>query len=107
MGIFEKLRWAWKLLRSRAYVVVLDRDAGVFIPLFDVESFENQFLLASQRRALEEIKTRLEGVIKEHDVAAELLSHRKNGGVAEKGQAKDANKVRKASKKSPKVNKSQ
>lgn len=95
----EKLKWMLKFWKSRTYVVLLDREAVVSIPLTNVDSFENQFLLSAQTASLMEFKGRLEDVIREHEQAIQLLSHRQSVKRQAKREARNSNNVPKTTKK--------
>jgi hypothetical protein len=96
----EKLRWAYKLLRSKTFVVLLDKQSVVFMPLVDLEAFENQFILAAQTASLHQFKERLEGLIREHEEAIQLLAHREsNKQTPTKRQANRTNVQKKTTKK--------
>lgn len=96
--MFEKLRWMIRFWKSRTYVVLLDREAVVSIPLTSVDSFENQFLLSAQTASLMEFKGRLEDVIREHEQAIQLLSHRQSVKQKAKKEARNSNNVQKTTK---------
>ena len=70
--MIDKLKWAYKLLRSNTYVVLTDKDSVVNIPLTKLDTFENIFLVSAQAASLKDFKNRLEGVIKEH---GEVINH--------------------------------
>lgn len=93
MGI-EKLKWALRLLRSRTYVLLTDKEAVVSIPLADIDSFENQFLLSAQTASLQEFRSRLEDLIGEHEQAIQLLAHRKGQKPLHKQGAQSSKNTR-------------
>lgn len=96
--MFEKLKWVYKFLRSRTYVILLDKESAVNIPLMSLDSFESQFMLSAQTASLHQFKSRLEEVIREHEEAIKLLSHRQS--VKQKAQTQ-ANSKRKVQKTTP------
>lgn len=96
----DKMKWVYRLLRSRTYVLLLDKGCVVNIPLTNINSFESTLLLSAQTAALYEFKSRLEGLIGEHEDAITLLAHRQ--GV----QSKAAPKKSSSSKSGSKVRKS-
>jgi len=55
----QKLKWVYRLLRSRTYIILLDKSAVVNIPLINIDSFENQFLLGAQTSSLNDFRSRL------------------------------------------------
>lgn len=79
--LLDRLKWAARLLGTRTYVVLTDKGAAVSIPLTEIESMENQFLLTAQSETLKNFRSRLDDLIAEHEEAIALLMHReKNGG---------------------------
>lgn len=94
----EKLKWAYKLLRSRSYVILTDKEAMVSIPLMDIEKFESQFLLGAQTASLLEFQTRLGDTIREHEEASRLLAHRQGVKRQAKEKVHGKSKVRKTTK---------
>ena len=82
--MINKLTWIYRLLRSRSYMIILDKESMVSIPVMDINKLENQFLLGAQTASLMEFKVRLEDVIREHEEAIRLLSHRKSVKKASK-----------------------
>lgn len=100
----KKLEWAYRLLRSRTYVVLTDKSAVVNIPLAKVDSFENSLLLAGQASSLATFKDKLEDLISEHEQAIRLLNHRQGGSytqpasIGKRASGKNGDKVRKAPK---------
>lgn len=97
--ILEKLKWAYRLLRSRTFLVLTDKASVVSIPLVDIQAHESVFLLSAQTASLQEFKSRLEDLINEHEEAIQLLAYRK--GVSKASSAKKSNgtKVRRSTKK--------
>lgn len=74
--MFNKLKWAYRLLRTNTYVVLTDKESAVNIPLSSLDSFDNVFLLNAQQASLKEFRDRIEDVIHEHEEAVRLLSGR-------------------------------
>lgn len=72
----KKLEWAFRLMRSRTYVLLTDKAAVVNVPLADVNTFENSLLLAGQAASLAEFIRRLEELKSEHEDAIQLIAHR-------------------------------
>lgn len=101
----RKLTWAYRLLRSRTYVLLTDKAAVVNIPLADVNTFENSMLLAGQAASIAEFMRRLEDLKGEHEQAIALIAHRqrhsrKSTPVAKTGRGNAARtQVRKTTKK--------
>lgn len=99
---YEKLKWAYRLLRSRTYVILTDKSSVVSIPLVNIEAMENQFLLAGQTASLQEFRSRLEDLIGEHEQAIALLARRQGDKQVYRKRTQPApkprNKVRKTTK---------
>lgn len=89
----ERLKWALKLLQSRTFVVLLDKSSVVNIPLANINSFENQLLLAAQTAALQEFRSRLEDLIREHEEAISLLAHRQSVHTEAKAKTRNNRKT--------------
>ena len=92
--MLDKLVWAFRLLRSRSFVLLTDKQSVVMLPLADVNKMERLFIISSQTTSLYEFKERLEEVIDEHEQAAELLLRRKVAEAVRK-EADSSNNGRK------------
>lgn len=87
----NQIKWAFKILRTKTFIILTDTEAVVQVPLHEVETMQSKFLLIAQQSSLKEFNRRLEEVIKEHEQAITLLKHREK--YAKKG-TKTTNKVR-------------
>lgn len=96
--MLDKIKWMWRVLRSKTFVVMTDRGAVVSIPLHDINTFENQLLMAAQAASLSDFKHRLEDLIGEHEDAIKLLSHRQSASKTAKTEKSGGTKVRKSTK---------
>lgn len=100
----DRLKWAFRLMRSKTYVVLTDKSSVVNIPITSLDSFENTLLLAAQTASLQEFASRLEDLISEHEQAIELIARRqgekpKASSKAKTTGNKSGSKVRKTAKK--------
>jgi len=86
--ILEKLKWAFRILNSDAYVVLTDRSAVVSIPLMNPDTIQNVILLSAQTASLNEFKDRLEDTIHEHENAIELLLRQRRQSTVHKKNTK-------------------
>lgn len=97
----EKLKWAFRILNSDAYVVLTDKSAVVNIPMMNPDSIQNVILLSAQTASLSEFKDRLEDSINEHEDAIKLLLrqrrqppvHKKNATTTKASKPTRRNKV--------------
>lgn len=96
----EKLKWMYKLTRTKSFVVLTDKESVVSIPLIDIEQIENSFIISAQAAVLMDFKQRLEGVIGEHEDAIKLLAHRQGSKQTSGKKKTSARKTRKPTKKS-------
>lgn len=93
--MLERLKWALRVLRTRSYVVLTDTRSVVNIPMFDQETLDDQMILAAQTASLENFKTRLEDLIREHKEAVSLLSYRQKQARAARQSTVSKAKARK------------
>jgi hypothetical protein len=97
----EKLKWMWRLLNSKTYLVLTDKASIVNIPLTRIDSFKNRFLLSAQTSALQEVYSRLGDLIREHEQAVELLfknDSEQDSKPKRTSNKSSGNKVRKSTK---------
>lgn len=94
--LFDKLKWAYRLLFTRTFVILTDKSAAVSIPIVDPNAFESILLLTAQTHALMEFKSRLEDLIGEHEEAVKLLSRRQgvSGNSTPRKRATSASKTK-------------
>ena len=86
----SQIKWAFKILRTKTFIILTDTEAVVQIPLHEVDTMESRFLLIAQQSSLKEFNRRLQGVIEEHERAIKLLKHREKYA---KKASKPSNKV--------------
>ena len=72
----DKLKWMYRLARTKTYVLATDKESVVSIPVIDLKAFDNILLLTSQKASLVEFHNRLGDLIKEHDKTVKLLTSR-------------------------------
>lgn len=72
----NNFKWAFKVLRTKTFIILTDREAIVQVPMHGLEAMDNQFMLIAQQSSLKEFNNRLEEVISEHEQALRLLKHR-------------------------------
>lgn len=85
--IIERVKWAYKLLRAKAFIVATDKTAIVYMPYVNPYALESMVIIASQRAAIGQIIENLEGVMQEHSDRIEQLQHDLK---IKKGEAKHA-----------------
>lgn len=69
----ERLKWAWNVLTSKAYIVATDTSAVVHVPYVDPYSIGNITMLNGQRIAIDNIISTLKEVVREHELRTEQL----------------------------------
>lgn len=77
----DKLKLAYKFLRSTTYVLLTDKTSVIYIPMLDINNIQNTIILGSQKASLVEFRDRLNQVIKDHDAQTKLLLHQKRNKV--------------------------
>lgn len=86
-----KLKWAKRLLASKYFVLLTDKDSVIALNGVRPDSFEDQIALAAQTAAIEDFADRLQGLKHDHrNAALKTLNRRPN--VAHKTRAKTAQK---------------
>jgi hypothetical protein len=63
----KHIKWAWKLLRSRNFIVVTDTEGVVNVEVADNPQFEDMMVLTQQAVALQMFQDKLEELAKQHD----------------------------------------
>ena len=86
--ILQKIRFAWSLLWSKTYIISLDNKSVVQIPLIDITSIENSFILNAQAASLRVFRDKLGDLIDEHDQAIQLLAHREKNAKKSSSNSK-------------------
>lgn len=71
--MFQKLRWALKVLRTESYIIITDSESICHIPLVDLTDIDNVLVLSSQTSQLLAIMEQLALVSEEHKKRLEEL----------------------------------
>lgn len=74
-----KLKWANKLLRSRYFVVLTDRESAIALDGVNPDKINDLLALTAQSSALMSFQERLGQLIKDHDKAATKLANKLTG----------------------------
>jgi hypothetical protein len=70
MGMKQvKARWAAKLLRSKHFVVLTDKESVICLQGADPDNIEDFVILAAQTAELQDFSDKLKLLIKDHDRA--------------------------------------
>lgn len=94
----NKLKWAYRLLFSRHYVIMLDEEAVICFNGIRPDHMEDQLELVQQTSSLLMFRDKLDDLILRHDKAIEKLYPKEADGTVE-----PARKVRSAQAKAPRV----
>lgn len=80
----QKLRWIWRILWSRTYVIQTDTGSVINIPILELDSLEDAFIIAAQKAMLEDFADKLEALIGEHNEATKLITFREENARKQK-----------------------
>lgn len=69
--MLDRLVWAWKVLRSKTFIVATEKEAACRINVRDPFSFDTIVMLAGQYTSVVDFKEKLEDLLREHEEAAE------------------------------------
>lgn len=71
-----KARWASKIMRSKYFVVLTDKEAGMYLEGANPEDMNDQIALAAQVTELKDFSDRLKTLITDHNVILRKLGVR-------------------------------
>ncbi len=72
----QKIKWAYRILHSSAFVVLTDESSVIQIPLANLDTFQHSFILNAQTASLKEFHDRLGDLIDEYEQEMRLLHRR-------------------------------
>ena len=78
--MLQKIKWAYRLLRTDSYVVLTDKQSVINLPIVDGDRIEDIVLMKVQIASLEDFSQKLLALIRGYKDAERLLMHRKNRG---------------------------
>jgi hypothetical protein len=74
--------WAWRVLRSKTFVVLTDTNAAVYLPLANPDEFSDLMMLKQQRAVFTLFTDEFKKIEKAHNDAVKLLLHKEKNGKA-------------------------
>lgn len=86
-----KARWAVKILRSRYFVAMTDKEAIIYLENADPEKIEDAIILAAQSSEFKDFSDRLKALIKDHNA---VLKQKFGGKVKTNATTAKANKAK-------------
>lgn len=85
----EKLKWMYRIARSKSFVILTDGGSVINLPLANPKDITSGLVLTAQAASLAEFERRLSDFRKAHEDAIEVLLH-KEGAKPSKRQKKPA-----------------
>lgn len=74
MFLYTKLRWAWKLLRSKYFVILTDKESVIAMSGYDPKKFNDFLAVSAQTAAIDGFLESLKRLRKDHEKIVDSFS---------------------------------